>query len=118
MIAQAYSPKTDNEINKAFLAAYTKQQMKQPPQFTAQTFTAVQVFVEALSRLDKEKGLAKLALPDLRTELNKAVLAGRYLTPLGPISFDPEGEINQEQFYVAQIKMKPDGQSGEFTFVR
>ena len=118
LIAQAYSPKTDNEINKAFLAAYTKQQMKQPPQFTAQTFTAVQVFVEALSRLDKEKGLAKLALPDLRTELNKAVLAGRYLTPLGPISFDPEGEINQEQFYVAQIKMKPDGQSGEFTFVR
>ena len=118
LIAQAYSPKTDNEINKAFLAAYTKQQMKQPPQFTAQTFTAVQVFVEALSRLDKEKGLAKLALPDLRTELNKAVLAGRYVTPLGPISFDPEGEINQEQFYVAQIKMKPDGQNGEFTFVR
>ena len=118
LIAQAYSPKTDNEINKAFLAAYTKQQMKQPPQFTAQTFTAVQVFVEALTGLDKEKGLAKLPLPELRTELNKAVLAGRYVTPLGPISFDPEGEINQEQFYVAQIKMKPDGQNGEFTFVR
>jgi branched-chain amino acid transport system substrate-binding protein len=118
LIAQAYSPKTENEINKAFLVAYTKQQMKQPPQFSAQTFTAVQVFVEALSRLDQEKSLAKMALPELRAELNKAVLVGRYDTPLGPISFDPEGEINQAQFYVAQIKMKADGQSGEFTFVR
>ena len=118
LIAQAYSPATDNDINKAFLAAYTKQQMKQPPQFSAQTFTAVQVFVEALSRLDQEKKLAQLPLPQLRTELNKAVLAGQYDTPLGPISFDPEGEINQERFYVAQIKMKADGQSGEFSFVR
>jgi branched-chain amino acid transport system substrate-binding protein len=118
LIAQAYSPKTDNEINKAFLEAYTKEQKKQPPQFTAQTFTGVQVFVEALKRVDDEKGLDKLDLKTLRTELNNAVLAGKYETPLGSIAFDPEGEIIQEQFYVAQIKMNPDGQGGEFTFVR
>ena len=118
LIAQAYSPETDNEINKAFLAAYTKQQMKQPPQFTAQTFTGVQVFVEALKRLDTEKKLANLELKALRTELNTTILAGTYETPLGKIAFDPEGEIKQEQFYVAQIKMEPDGKNGKFVFIR
>jgi branched-chain amino acid transport system substrate-binding protein len=118
LIAQAYSPETDNEINKAFLAAYTKQQMKQPPQFTAQTFTGVQVFVEALSKLDSEKKLANLDLKTLRTELNTAILASSYDTPLGKIAFDPEGEIKQEQFYVAQIKMEPDGKNGKFVFIR
>lgn len=118
LIAQAYSPETKNDINAAFLEAYTKQQDKQPPQFTAQTFTGVQVFVEALKRLDSEKKLDSLDLKTLRTELNNAVLAGTYETPLGKISFDPEGEIKQEQFYVAQIKMDADGRGGKFVFVR
>ncbi|HLF41028.1 MAG TPA: ABC transporter substrate-binding protein [Acidimicrobiia bacterium] len=118
LIAQAYSPKIDNEVAKAFLDAYVKEQKKPPPQFSAQTFTAVQVFAEALARLDKARKLDSMDLKTLRTELNKAVLSGTYQTPLGPISFDPEGEIKQEQFYVAQIKMEADGQTGEFTFVR
>ncbi|MGH8973845.1 MAG: ABC transporter substrate-binding protein [Acidimicrobiia bacterium] len=118
LIAQAYSPALDNEINKEFLAAYTAKQKKQPPQFSAQTFTAVQVFVEALKTLDKSKPIKDMDIKTLRTELNKAVLAGKYETPLGPIAFDPEGEIIQEKFYVAQIKMDADGKSGEFTFVR
>jgi branched-chain amino acid transport system substrate-binding protein len=118
LIAQAYSPTYDNEINKEFLAAYTAEQKKQPPQFSAQTFTAVQVFVEALRVVDKAKPLKDMDLKTQRIELNKAVLAGKYETPLGPISFDPEGEIIQEKFYVAQIKMGADGKSGEFTFVR
>ena len=118
LIAQAYSPAYDNAINKEFLAAYTAGQKKQPPQFSAQTFTAVQVFVEALRTLDKEKPIKDMDLKTLRTELNQAVLKGKYETPLGPIAFDPEGEIIQEKFYVAQIKMGADGQSGEFTFVR
>jgi branched-chain amino acid transport system substrate-binding protein len=118
LIAQAYSPTLDNPINKEFLAAYTAQQKKQPPQFSAQTFTAVQVFVEALNTLDKTKPIKDMDLKTLRTELNKAVLAGKYETPLGAIAFDPEGEIIQEKFYVAQIKMGSDGKSGEFTFVR
>jgi branched-chain amino acid transport system substrate-binding protein len=117
LIAQAYSPTIDNPINKAFLAAYSAQTGKQPPQFTAQAFTGVQVFVEALRRLDKAKGLATLDLKTLRSELNNAVLAGTFETPLGTIAFDPEGEIKQEKFYVAQIKMDPGGRTGRFNFV-
>ena len=118
LIAQAYSPTIDNPINKAFLAAYGGQTGKQqPPQFTAQAFTGVQVFVEALKRLDKAKGLGTLDLKTLRSELNAAVLAGTYETPLGTIAFDPEGEIKQEKFYVAQIQMDPGGRTGRFNFV-
>jgi branched-chain amino acid transport system substrate-binding protein len=118
LIAQAYSPALDNPINKEFLEAYTAKQKKQPPQFSAQTFTAVQVFVEALKTLDKTKPIKDMDIKALRTELNQAVLAGKYETPLGPIAFDPEGEIIQDKFYVAQIKMEADGKSGKFTFVR
>lgn len=57
-------------------------------------------------------------LATLRSELNKQILAGKYTTPLGDISFTPEGEINQAQFYVAQIKMSSDGATGSFQFVK
>ena len=115
LIAQAYSPAADNPINKAFVAAYSGQTGNQPPQFTAQTFTGVQVFVEALRRLDKAKRLETMDLKTLRSELNKAVLSGTYVTPLGTIAFDPEGEIKQERFYVAQIKM--GGGGGRFVLI-
>jgi branched-chain amino acid transport system substrate-binding protein len=117
LIAQAYSPTIENPINKAFLTAYSGQTGKQPPQFTAQAFTGVQVFVEALRRLDKEKGLGSMDLKTLRSALNDTVLSGTYVTPLGTIGFDPEGEIKQEKFYVAQIKMDRGGESGRFVFV-
>jgi branched-chain amino acid transport system substrate-binding protein len=117
LIAQAYSPAVDNPINKAFVAAYSGQTGKQPPQFTAQTFTGVQVFVEALRRLDKTKRLETMDLKTLRSSLNDAVLSGTYETPLGTIAFDPEGEIKQQKFYVAQIKMESGGGSGRFTLL-
>ena len=118
IIAQAYSPEMKNEINTSFRQLYTEQNKKEPPQFTAQAFTGVQVFVEALSTLDKTAKLATLALPQLRTQLNDTLLTGKYITPLGEISFTPEGEIVQKQFFVAQIKMEPDGNSGKFTFIQ
>ncbi|MGH9023217.1 MAG: ABC transporter substrate-binding protein [Acidimicrobiia bacterium] len=118
IVAQAYSPELDNEINAAFRAAHVKAEHKQPPQFTGQAFAAVQVFVEALSRLDKEKPLAGLALPELRTALNAAVLAGTYETPLGTISFDPIGEVKQERFYVSRIDIGDDGKSGQLKLIR
>jgi branched-chain amino acid transport system substrate-binding protein len=117
IIAQAYSPEMKNEINTSFRQLYTEQNKKEPPQFTAQAFTGVQVFVEALSTLDKTAKLATLALPQLRTQLNDTLLTGKYITPLGEISFTSEGEIVQKQFFVAQIKMEPDGNSGKFTFI-
>jgi branched-chain amino acid transport system substrate-binding protein len=118
LIAQAYSPSADTPINKDFRAAYKAQKQTEPPQLTAQAFTGVQVFVAALSALDKRTALSGMDLATLRTELNKQILAGTYTTPLGDISFTPEGELNQKQFYVAQIKMNPDGASGVFNFIK
>ena len=118
LIAQAYSYETDNEINNEFRTAYKAKQSKEPPQFSAQAFAGVQVFVEALRELDKKTPLSSLSLADIRTQLNQQVLAGSYETPLGKISFTPEGEINQEQFYVAQIKMDDTGANGQFVFVK
>jgi hypothetical protein len=37
-----------------------------------------------------------------------------FQTPLGEIRFTPEGEVIQNQFYVAQVRMNTDGRSGRF----
>jgi branched-chain amino acid transport system substrate-binding protein len=118
IIAQAYSPEHQNEINSTFRKTYVDQYKKEPPQFSAQAFAAVQVYVEALKDLDKKSKISKLALPQLRTELNKQILAGKYNTPLGEISFTPVGDVVQKEFYVAQIKMEKDGTKGKFTFIK
>ena len=118
LIAQAYSPELSNEINKEFRDSYKSQNKKEPPQFSAQAFTGVQVFVEALKALDSKTKVSTLPLDQLRTQLNKQILAGTYVTPLGEIAFDPQGEVKQSQFYVAQIKMEQDGKNGTFAFLK
>jgi branched-chain amino acid transport system substrate-binding protein len=117
LIAQAYSPELPGAINKAFRDAYKAQNKKEPPQFSAQAFAGVQVFVEALKAVDSRTNLNTMAIAPLRTALNQQILAGKYDTPLGAISFTPEGEVNQSQFYVAQIKMEKDGRNGKFEFL-
>lgn len=117
LIAQAYSPEKESAINKTFRNLYKTQNKKEPPQFSAQAFTAVQVFVEALKAVDAKNKITSLPLGQLRTQLNTQILAGKYDTPLGEISFTPEGEIIQAQFYVAQIKMDADGNNGKFNFL-
>ncbi|BCL38908.1 ABC transporter substrate-binding protein [Nostoc sp. MS1] len=118
LIAQAYSPEYTNEVNTAFRQAYVEQYKKEPPQFSAQAFAAVQVYVEALKALDNKNKVNKVQLPELRTQLNQQLLTGKYSTPLGEISFTPVGEIVQQNFYVAQIKMEKDGSQGKFTFLK
>ncbi|AUT00249.1 branched-chain amino acid ABC transporter substrate-binding protein [Nostoc sp. CENA543] len=118
LIAQAYSPEHPGEINAAFRKAYVEQFKKEPPQFSAQAFTAVQVYVDALKELDNKSKISQLQLPQLRTELNKQILAGKYNTILGEISFTPVGEVVQKDFYVAQIKMEKDGSQGKFAFLK
>jgi branched-chain amino acid transport system substrate-binding protein len=118
LIAQAYSPDHPGEINNIFRTTYTNQYKKAPPQFSAQAFSAVQVYVEALKALDQKTKISQLPLPQLRTELNKQLLSGKYDTPLGQIAFTPEGEIIQKDFYVAQIKMEKDGNNGKFAFLK
>ncbi len=117
LIAQAYNPELDNPINRDFVAAYTAENKKAPPQFTAQAFTGIQVFVEALKRVDDKNKLSTLSLEQIRQQLNQEILAGKYVTVLGNIAFTPEGEIIQDKFSVAQIKMDADGKNGKFTFV-
>lgn len=118
LIAQAYSPELPSEINKVFREAYKAQNKQEPPQFSAQAFTGVQVFVEALKAVDSKNKVNTIPLEQLRTQLNKQILAGKYDTPLGEIAFDPEGEVKQNQFYVAQIKMEADGKNGKFGFLK
>ena len=120
LVAQAYSPELKSKVNDDFKGMYRDRQKKDPPQFSAQAFTGVQVFVEALAALDKKSPLAKMDLATLRMELNKQLIAGTYDTPLGEISFkaSPGGEIIQKQSYVAQIKMDQGGTSGKWVYVR
>jgi branched-chain amino acid transport system substrate-binding protein len=117
-VAQAYSPEQPSEINKVFRQAYQKQFNSEPPQFGAQAFAGVQVYVEALKALDSKSKINKLPLGQLRTELNKQLLTGKYDTPLGEISFTPIGEVVQKDFYVSQIKMSQDGSTGKFVSVK
>lgn len=118
LIAQAYSYSLDSEVNNAFREVYKEAQEKEPPQFSGQAFAGIQVFVESLIQLDDEMGLDTLDLATLRAELNKIIISGRtFDTPLGVISFTEEGEIVQESFYVAQIKMNDDGITGTFEFL-
>jgi branched-chain amino acid transport system substrate-binding protein len=120
LVAQAYSPEYKSKINDEFKGIYKDRQKKDPPQFSAQSFSGVQVFVEALSALDKKSPIAKMELATLRIELNRQLMAGTYDTPLGEISFKPSpgGEIVQKQSYVAQIKMDPGGTSGKWVYVK
>lgn len=118
LIAQAYSPEHPGEINTAFRTAYREQYKKEPPQFSAQAFTGVQVFVEALKAMNDKTKATELPVGEVRTALNQQVLAGKYNTPLGEIAFTPEGEIIQKDFYVAQIKMDADGNNGKFMFLK
>ncbi|MDJ0735171.1 MAG: ABC transporter substrate-binding protein [Nostocaceae cyanobacterium] len=118
MIAQAYSPEQPGEVNTAFRQAYVNQYKTEPPQFSAQAFAGVQVYVEALKAIDEKSKISETYLSKLRTELNQQRLIGKYNTPLGEISFTPEGEIVQKEFYVAQIKMSKDGQNGKFVFLK
>lgn len=117
IIAQAYSPSQPSAANQVFVKEYRAQYKKDPPQFAAQAYAGVQVFVEALRAVDRKKKIGTWDLGDLRVELNKQILAGKYNTPLGLISFDKEGEVVQKDFYVAQIKMK-DAKTGSFVFLK
>jgi branched-chain amino acid transport system substrate-binding protein len=118
IIAQAYSPEIDNPINKTFRETYVAENKKEPPQFTAQAFAGIQVFIEALKAVDQKNKISSLSLEQLREQLNQAILSGKYETVLGNISFTPEGEIVQEQFYVAQLKMDETGKNGKFTYLK
>lgn len=117
LIAQAYSPSYEGSVNQAFVKAYKAQYQGEPPQFSAQAFTGVQLFVESLKRIAESEAIADLSVQELRTKLNEQLRSGSYETPLGEISLTKEGEIVQQNFYVARIKMNADGKTGSFEFL-
>jgi len=116
IVAQAYNNQAESEMNLTFRALYEEGQGKLPGQFPAQSFTGIQVFVEALIELDNTVGLDSFGddLTALRAALNETLLTLEYDTPIGVISFDPDGEIIQSNFYVAQVAMNDDGETGAF----
>lgn len=118
IIAQAYSPQQPGEVNKDFRAAYVKQFNEEPPQFSGQAFAAVQVYVEALKGLDKKSKISTMPLNQLRTELNKQILGGKYETPLGEIAFTPVGDVIQKEFYVSTIKVDPNTKKTNFIILK
>lgn len=118
LVAQAYNPENPNPMNVKFRQAFEAKYRQAPSQFSAQAFTAVQVFADSLARLSQEKNLSQLPLGELRQALNQEILKGVYETPLGEIRFTPKGEVLQRFFYVGQIEMSEDGQSGKFSLVK
>ncbi len=116
LVAQAYNPQADFPVNKEFVSLFEKSYHKQPGQFPAQAFTAVQVIVEALNRVVTASGKAipDMPLAEAREALNTALRRGPFLTPLGEISLDAEGEVVQRDFFVSSIQMNPDGRTGAF----
>lgn len=120
LVAQAYSPEAGTRINEAFVTEYRSRFKKDPPQFAAQAFAGVQVIAEALCKVEAatKKKITELDLATVRQELNKAIRTGVYATPLGEISLDREGEINQRTFHVSEIRMDAAGKTGRFVIVK
>ncbi len=121
MVAQAYSPQAEFPINVELTKRFTLAYKKAPAQFSAQAFAAVQVIVEALRKVEKDsrRKITAMDLAEVRTALNKALTSGMvFNTPLGEISLDREGEVNQKQFHVSSIKMNPDKKTGAFVLMK
>lgn len=120
LVAQAYSPAADIPVNREFVARFQAAYNKAPAQFSAQAFAGVQILVEALARVEKDSGkkIPEMELTEVRAALNKALRTGSYMTPLGEVSLDAEGEVHQKRFYVSVIRMNPDGKTGTFELTK
>jgi branched-chain amino acid transport system substrate-binding protein len=119
LIAQAYSPELNTAINRTFRRLFAEaNQGRIPGQIAAQAWSAYQVMFEAIQRLQARGGFEDVTLGEARQRLMAELLAGQYDTPLGPIHFKPDGDVVQERFYVAEVRMDGNGRSGRFTLVR
>jgi len=119
LIAQAYSPELNTPINRTFRRVFAEANKGRiPGQIAAQAWSAYQVLFEAIQRLQARGGLDGVTLGEARKRLMQELLAGHYDTPLGPIHFRSDGEVVQERFYVAEVRMDASGRSGQFTLVR
>lgn len=100
LVTLAYNYKDDSQMNKTFRTAYQARFDRNPSQLSAQAFTAVQMFVESLRKIDAKQELISFDSNALRTKLNETLLGTMYVTPMGRLTFSPEGELLDSQFYV------------------
>ena len=117
ILAQAYNPDALNSQNTTFKFAYVGQFKQDPPQLAAQTFAAVQVFVETLKAADTKTKLAAQSVAAIRVALNTQAQSGTYATPLGDIAFK-ERDVVQSEFYPARVQMNADGVTGKFAIIK
>lgn len=120
IVATAYSPTATNPGNVEFIDRYRARHNTLPDQFAAQSYTGLLVAVEALKRAESELGrpIMNLPLAQARAAVRDALLTIRdFETPLGRISIQPNGDVEQASFYAVQHKVidRGGGQyGGEF----
>lgn len=115
ILAQRYNWQAAYPINQIFVERFRAAYESDPSQDPALVFTAVQVFVESLVNLDRAEPVAAMDIATLRAKLNTQLLGGSYETPIGRISFTPDGEVRQDRMYAVRIDMEPNGDTGKFT---
>lgn len=112
VLGQVYDPGAGAPGGAAFRDRWVEREGTEPPQHGAQAFAAIQVLAEALRAVETEQGLGTLNLGAQRAALNGAILAGRYETPLGLVTFLPDGEVVPARVTVSRVDMTDDGSTG------
>jgi len=105
IMPQIYNYESETLENQKFVEAYqARNDGKNPPQYAALMFTAVQVIVEALREEDRISSIQGVELPKLREKLKERLQSEmKFQTPLGEIYFDSEGEVNPGALRASQI---------------
>jgi branched-chain amino acid transport system substrate-binding protein len=109
LLAQAF----DSRVESQFSEQYQQRYGKRPSPIAAQMFSALQVLIESLADLNQRSPITGTTpLHKLRDGINQRLLSGKPFTntPLGAIAFAPNGEILQEQFYLAETQSDSAGQ--------
>jgi branched-chain amino acid transport system substrate-binding protein len=114
LLAQAFDSRLEKASNmrRQFIERYQQRYPERPSPIAAQMFSAIQVLVEALTELNQATPVTVATpLNELRDGINRRLLSGKPFvdTPLGAIAFAPNGEILQEQFYLAETKADAQG---------
>ena len=115
LLAQAFDSRVENgnPVQRQFSEQYQQHYGKRPSPIAAQMFSALQVLIESLADLNQQSPItATTPLSKVRDGINQRLLSGKPFlnTPLGAIAFAPNGEILQEQFYLAETQADSAGQ--------
>jgi len=126
IVATAYSPTATNPGNVEFIKRFGERFKNDrgepliPDQFAAQSYTGLLVAVEALKRAEGALGrpIMNAPLPQARAAVRDALVTIRdFETPLGRISIQANGDVEQATFYAVQHKVIDRGggrYGGEF----